>query len=316
MAAVQLHKLNGDTSWLLRLPTMSSKSPSQDARYYNLVLDPWLDATPQIDGSPLFSRQTRTEPATFASIAQLDQWLHSQSQGSEKLDAIVFSHPFTDHLHPETITDANSIAVLQRVTILTTDDSFSALRSLHVDLDRSKVVNLSSVATRQDADQDGTLPVGISIQHLPARDWALSPAWTKLHGAILVSCRTAAHPVHIVYSPHGITPTSLPDTFKQARQELEKRILIHSFDRQALPLIGVVACGFPNVLGLLPTFKPDLVLATHDEHKRAEGIVGRLISRKSFSLQHAQQLLEEQYPQQAQRCLLKQLAPGESVHID
>ncbi|CDS00295.1 hypothetical protein [Sporisorium scitamineum] len=155
MGAVELHKLNGDTSWLLRLPTWS---PGKDARYYNLVLDPWLDATPQLDGSPLFSRQTRKEPAAFASVAQLDRWLNDQSQGSGQLDAILFSHPFTDHLHPETIADDDSLAVLQRATIFTTADLLSALRSLPVKFDRSKVVNLSSVARRQDADQDGTLP--------------------------------------------------------------------------------------------------------------------------------------------------------------
>ncbi len=94
MTAVELHKLNGDTTWLLRLPRQSSSSTSVDGSYYNLVLDPWLHPTPQIDGSPIFSRQTRIEPAAFASISQLDHWLQTQSQGTEAIDAILFSHPF------------------------------------------------------------------------------------------------------------------------------------------------------------------------------------------------------------------------------
>lgn len=219
MSTVELHKLNGDTSWLLRLPTSSS---SKDTRFYNLVLDPWLDPTPQVDGSPLFSRQTRIEPAAFASIAELDSWLQ-QSQGGQ-LDAMLFSHPFTDHLHPETVAaDAVSIAVLQRVTVFTTADSLAALRSLGVALDSAKIVNLSSLAARQDVDQVGKMPAGTSITHLRARDWSLSPAWPKLHSAILVSAPTTAGRVHIVYSPHGITPHSLPEILKQYPAENEKR---------------------------------------------------------------------------------------------
>ena len=306
MTAVQLHKLNGDTSWLIRLPVSN-----QDAAFYNLVVDPWLDPTPQIDGSSLFSRQTRIEPATFASIAQLDQWLHAQSSGKDKLDAILFSHPFSDHLHPETLTDHESREILQRVTIFTTADSLSALHSLRVTLDPTNVVNLLAGAAKQDAHPTACLPTGMSIQHLAARDWAISPAWSKLHGAILISHFTAAQTVHILYSPHGITSTSLPTTLQQPPIHNEHRILIHSFDRQILPLLGPVSCGFPNILSLIPTLQPHTILATHDEHKRAQGIVGRLLKRTPFTLQHANQLVAQHHPHLAPHCLLRQLAPGE-----
>lgn len=311
MTAVELHKLNGDTSWLLRLPRHSSKTSSDEGSYYNLVLDPWLHPTPQIDGSPIFSRQTRIEPAAFTSIAQLDHWLHTQSHGKEAIDAILFSHPFSDHVHPQTVTDPDSIVVLRRATLFTTSDSLPALRSLK--LDAAIIVNLSSHAFRQDADQAGVLPEGIAIQHLRARDWAVSPAWNKLHGGILVSCSNG-QPVDILYSPHGITPVSLPPELKSDSAK-SKRVLIHSFDRQTLPLIGTVACGFPNVLDLIPAFRPDMVLATHDENKRGEGIVGRLLRREVFDLEHARQLVVEKYPEQADLCTLKQLAPGETVRI-
>lgn len=312
MVAVELHKLNGDTSWLVRLPR-----PSQDttgSTLYNLVLDPWLHSAPQVDGLPIFSRQTRIETAAFSSLAQLDAWLRLQGK-EERLDAVLLSHPFTDHLHPETLTDADSLAILQRCTVFTTRDALSALRSFKVDLDANKVVNLSSPAVRQDADQPGILPSGIQIEHLPARDWALSPAWSKLHGGIRVSCsNVSGKRVQILYSPHGITPKSLPHPLRLQESDTaedEIRVLIHSFDRQTLPLIGTVACGFPNVLDLIPAFRPTTVLATHDEHKRGEGIVGRLLSRQSFPLQDAQQLLKQKHPQLS--CTLQQLAPGKSI---
>ncbi|EST05133.1 Beta-lactamase-like protein [Kalmanozyma brasiliensis GHG001] len=315
MTAVELHKLNGDTSWLVRLPRSTRKHPdahsSSHAAFYNLLLDPWLDPTPQIDGSPLFSRQTRIEPAAFASIVQLDRWLHTQGG---QIDAILFSHPFSDHVHPQTVTDAESLAVLRRVMVFTTGDSLSALRGLKLGLDSEKVVNLSSYAFRQGTDQGEVLPEGIAIQHLKARDWAVSPAWNKLHGGILVSCSNGEQPVDILYSPHGVTPTSLPEELKEAGKG--KRVLIHSFDRQTLPLIGIVACGFPNVLELIPAWRPDVVLATHDENKKGEGIVGRMLRREVFGLELAQRLVKDRYPEQSESCTLTQLAPGESIRIE
>ncbi|SPO24596.1 uncharacterized protein UTRI_03865 [Ustilago trichophora] len=309
MAVVELHKLNGDTSWLVRLPTSPTAATGP---FYNLVLDPWLHPTSQVDGSPIFSRQTRIEPAAFPSLAQLDQWLRSQSS-EQRIDAILFSHPFTDHLHPETLTDQESLGVLQRATIFTTGDSLSALRSVRVKLDAERVVNLSSIAVKQDADQQGAhLPIGMAIDHLPAKDWALSPAWGKLHGGILISCDNNAQKVKVLYSPHGITTTSLPSDLL-FKQDSEKRVLIHSFDRQTLPLIGTVACGFPNALHLIPSFKPDVIVATHDEHKRGEGVIGRLLSRQTFPQDHAQQLVKDTHPQSS--CVLKQLSPGQHISI-
>ncbi|GAC93997.1 hypothetical protein PHSY_001566 [Pseudozyma hubeiensis SY62] len=313
MSAVGLHKLNGDTSWLFRLPTSSHPANPANSHFCNLVIDPWLDPTPQVDGSPLFSRQTRIEPSAFASLAKLDAWLHTQSSGKERIDAVLFSHPFTDHLHPETITDQESLAVLRRATIFTTNDSLAALRSIKVNLG-AKVVNLSSIAVRQDP-ATSVLPHGITIDHLPAKDWAVSPAWSKLHGGILVSCSTTI-PTQILYSPHGITPTSLPPHLT-SQDDSVKRVLIHSFDRQTLPLIGTVACGFPNILHLIPVFNPHIVLATHDEHKQGEGIVGRLLSRQVFSLETAHQMISEMHADGAMQreCVVKQLTPGESIRI-
>lgn len=311
MAAVELHKLNGDTSWLFRLP--KKQNERERSSFFNLVLDPWLDATPQIDGSPIFSRQTRVEPAAFSSLAELDQWLRSKD-GAGQVDAVLLSHPFTDHLHPETIADNDSLAVLQRATIFTTSNSLSALRSLKLSLDPFRVINLESPAVRQDVEQAGYLPSGISIQHLPAKDWSFSPAWKKLHAGILISCSNSTKMTQILYSPHGVTPVSLPAQLisPQTRDD-GVRVLVHSFDKQTLPMIGTVACGFPNVLDLIPTFQPDLVLATHDEHKRGEGIVGRLLRRQSFLLEEAEELVKRLHPQS--RCQLKQLAPGEHIGI-
>jgi len=226
---------------------------------------------------------------------------------------VLFSHPFTDHLHPETIRDEDSLAVLQRTTVFTTRDSLAALRLLKIPLDSTRVFDISSAAYKQDADQSNILPPGIAIKHWQARDWAVSPAWSKLHAGILISCSSGAKSAEILYSPHGMTPKSLPSAYMGMSSEDVKRVLIHSFDRQTLPLIGTVACGFPNVLDLIPTFRPDLVLATHDEHKRGEGVVGRLLSRLAFPIEEAKELVKQSYPEA--QCDLKLLTPGQSISI-
>lgn len=286
-ARVELHKLNGDTSWLIRLPL-----PASSTGYYNLLIDPWLDPTPQIDGSVYFSKQTRVEQASFGSIAEVDNWLRLQSGNG--IDAILLSHPFTDHLHPETIRDVASRVVLQRVLVLTTADSLSVLKLLDLHLEPAKVVNLSSIACQQDGCT--ALPAGIRIAHLLAKDWSLSPAWSALHSAIMIDLDST----HIVYSPHGITPTSLtPHLTSHTLSTAVQRVLIHSFDRQTLPLIGTVACGFPNIRELAPVYKPHLILATHDEAKKGEGIVGRLLSRTLFPPDQVREQLRRLYPDQS-----------------
>ncbi len=293
MAAVELHKLNGDTSWLIRLPL---KQQLESRSFYNIVLDPWLHPTPQVDGSPLFSRQTRIEPAAFGSLAQLDCWLRSLSS-NEALDAVLFSHPFTDHLHPETVCDKDSLAVLRAVkAIFTTNDSLSALRALGVKgIPAASIVDITSTAYRQDGGDTDVLPTGIEIEHLPARDWAASPAWHKLHSGISSRVRMPRPNANLILSTRRHAQVD-PSTHAVAIAGKMARILIHSFDRQTLPLIGTVACGFPNVLDLIPTFRPDAVLATHDEHKRAEGIVGHLIKRTTVSLDQAASRLDSNIP--------------------
>lgn len=296
-----LHKLNGDTSWLVRLALPNS------TRYYNLLIDPWLDPTPQIDGSVYFSKQTRVEQAAFGSIAEVDDWLRTQPSGNG-IDAILFSHPFTDHLHPETIRDPPSRAVLQRVLVLTTADSLAGLKLLDLHLEPAKVVNLSSRSCQQDGCT--ALPAGITVAHLLAKDWSLSPAWSSLHSGILI----AVELTQILYSPHGITPTSLsPHLTTHSQSEAVKRVLLHSFDRQTLPLIGTVACGFPNILDLAPVYKPHLVLATHDEAKKGEGIVGRLLSRKLFPLQHVREQLHQLHPNLS--IDVQSPRPGDTIRI-
>lgn len=281
---MELHKLNGDTSWLVRLPLPNS------ARHYHLLIDPWLDPTPQIDGSVYFSKQTRVEPAAFGSIAEVDDWLRALP-GGNGVDAILLSHPFTDHLHPETIRDLPSRAVLQRVLVLTTADSLAVLKLLDLHLEPTNVVNLSSRSSQQDGCT--ALPAGVTISHLLAKDWSLSPAWSALHSGIMIAVDSA----QILYSPHGITPTSLaPHLTAHSQSNAVKRVLIHSFDRQTLPLIGTVACGFPNIRDLAPVYKPHLILATHDEAKKGEGIVGRLLSRTVFPLADVRAHLGTLYP--------------------
>lgn len=158
------------------------------------------------------------------------------------------------------------------------------------------------------ADLPG-LPESIKIFYLPARESAVwnGPAWPELHGAVVIAWQVAPSPLAaspsthhepdydiILYSPHGIMPTSLPDWVLLAR----RRILLHCLDRQTLPFLlgGCVALGFAkNGLKLCEpdSFCPQVYLATHDERKKASGIVAWLLKREDCDVQDAERMLEE-----------------------
>jgi hypothetical protein len=180
------------------------------------------------------------------------------------------------------------------------------------------------------------LPESVKIFYLPARESALwnGPAWPELHGAVVIawqiipphsSSSATSEPDYdvILYSPHGINPTSLPDWTLLAR----RRVLLHCMDRQSLPFLmgGCVALGFAkNGFKLCEpaSFNPHVYLVTHDERKKASGLVAWLIKREDCSVQQAQGMLEELWRghqqvkgQEFARTQVKVLDVGEVFHV-
>ncbi|EPQ30380.1 uncharacterized protein PFL1_01906 [Pseudozyma flocculosa PF-1] len=314
-SSATLQRLNGDTSWLLSIPfpprsrnqTPDSHNDDDDdddqeerPRRYHILIDPWLAPTAQTDGLALFSRQTRVVPSCFPSIRALASHLRALDP-RHRIDAVLFSHPFTDHTHPETVLDARD--VLADVHRISTPYSVHGVRSLLALPASSKAKGSDLVLSPTGAPL--TLPdsPGVQVSYLAAKE-GLSPAWKKLHGAVHISFPCPATPPpssigatptthQILYTPHGLAPTSLPPSLHASPSSSTggQRILLHSFDRQSLPLVGVVSSGMPNIHALDHVWHPTAVLSTHDEDKRAEGLVARLIQRQRYSVQEVEDCL-------------------------
>lgn len=357
MRGPKLRRINGDSTWLIQIPL-------DQATWFNVLIDPWLDDASQVDFAPSFSEQRRIVPSLAQSVFELESLLRSEEEQrlkkeckdnsedagtptSHQIDAILVSHPFSDHAHPETLLDESLPA---RIPIYTTREAGKRLRSLLA------VRSGSGKAQRQNEEReiidievanmdeemaprwlrDGNLQGQrqgdkVHFAFLPAQESIFSlhhgVAWPSLHGAIVILYRlpdasSSADVGSILYSPHGIAPTSIPRWLsrltqgtlensevsttssegqaQRAQDETKaKHVLIQSFDRQELPwiLAGVVATGLPGAIELISpphpiskrletkpaaAYQADYVLATHDEHKEASGLVARLLRRNTL----------------------------------
>ncbi|KAK0540071.1 hypothetical protein OC842_000645 [Tilletia horrida] len=319
-------RLNGDTSWLFSLPYFEQNG---DVKHFNLVVDPWLDEATQVDFTFAFSVQKRVVPAAASSLQEVDRLIAERdaagSRTSGQIDALVISHPFTDHAHPQTLLDGSSRS---DIPLLCTPDALGSIQKLPgLPFQQRHTIPPSS------SFDSGTvtslpLPAGIRIVRLEAKERLAAvrygPAWSRLHGGLAFiwntqplsesgAAETSARKIGaIVYSPHGITRLSLPPWLLKA----EPRILFHSLHRQTLPTIlaGPVALGFPNALELCQpaSLHPTLLLGTHDEHKTAGGVVARLLRRQEWTVEE----MEGQLSAAGSKTRLRVLEAGDELDLE
>lgn len=327
------------------------------------LLDPWLDDSSQVDFAPRFSEQRRIVPSLATSVTALESLLQSENdddddddekeggpgRASRHIDAILISHPFTDHAHPETLLDESLPA---RIPIYTAPEAGKRLRGLlaHVQ-PKSQQRNIVDIEVAQMDEksapawlQDASLGANVHFVFVPARESIFSAghgvAWPSLHGAVVVLYRHPGSATRdigsIVYSPHGLAPTSVPRWLtwltqrRQSANDRAKHVLIQSFDRQELPwiLAGTVATGLPGAIeiavkafkgdGQGRSYNADYILATHDEHKEGAGVVARLLRRYFLGQRNVdgstgKSMLAGEIQKQAQALINDELQGGRPV---
>lgn len=279
------------------------------------LIDPWLDESEQVDFHAAFSGQRRTTPALASSIGELEAMLEGEGgdkdghgrERSYKIDAIILSHPFTDHMHPPTLQD-NSLS--KEVPFFVTADAHGALQTMlggKRKADARKIVPLpcadhdqppAFVAQRGSVNEDGNdhrarvneaLPSNVMLLQIAAQErfsllaGPAGIAWAKLHGAVLLLWKdVSTDTLHsLLYSPHGITAASIPTWLGSSL--IHKHAILTSLDRIVLPkwLSGTVNLGLPAALQLLlqDRYNAKHIVATHDERKEAKGLVASLLKR-------------------------------------
>ncbi|UZJ55437.1 hypothetical protein CBS101457_004757 [Exobasidium rhododendri] len=316
MSGVKLRRVNYDSSWLVTIRT----DPIYRTSTFNLLIDPWLDESEQVDYHATFSGQKRTTPALASSIHDLESLLeregkeeddvtekgeHDERLPSRRIDAIVFSHPFTDHMHPPTLNDESVTS--GRIPLFVTLDARPALETILGGKKKieSKYINIIEMTEAKhhkvpaflqsgSNTKSSSLPSNLEIlQVLPQERFSplagpAGIAWGKLHGGVIILWKESNPNINkkgptshhsILYSPHGISRLSTPFWLKSTHAHA----IMTSLDKIVLPkwLSGVVNLGLPAAIDLIKedVFQADYILATHDERKEAKGLVASLIKR-------------------------------------
>lgn len=192
-----------------------------------------------MDFARAFSAQKRTTPALVSSVAALETLLAQEAAAdasattsrqdakrrrpaSSRIDALLLSHPFTDHAHPETLLDPS---LPPHISLYVTSDAKAALPKELVptkrpspssevswtarrrasqsvyELDEADVANAPSLVSQGETKQEegSVLPSNIAIlqthphTRLPAfLGGPAALASQKLHGGVVILWREAA----------------------------------------------------------------------------------------------------------------------------
>ena len=230
---LRLTLLNGDSSWLIELDGT------------RLLLDPWLEG----DAVLLFPAFHVTHASAHA--------VRTEDLG--KVDALVISHPFADHLSPTTLRK------LPR--------DLPAFTPAVVKPFLKWLGGMRRVTTIPNATRGGE-PVAFRSVRL---SWcrAAAPLDTT-HNALIL--RGAESGATVMYCPHGILLEG--PTLAAVERVLAGRLdaLLCSFTHLDLPgyLGGVANLGAEAGAALTARLSPRFLLATHDAEKPDSGFVSRV----------------------------------------
>lgn len=162
-----LSRLNGDSSWLIECPDSNEELQQNHPHEYaeagrnkssalnktrrkskepcRIILDPWLEPSPGIDGCACFSTTFPTSPAVDIndlllnfppSIADEDDNTMTTARRTS-INAIVISLPFSDHCHEDTLD-----VFPNTIPIIAANGSFARLKA-HYGKSRT-IINLPS----------------------------------------------------------------------------------------------------------------------------------------------------------------------------
>ncbi|MBY0427288.1 MAG: MBL fold metallo-hydrolase [Cytophagales bacterium] len=190
----------------------------------------------QVDGFSWFSEQWHVQPSV--PINDLGEF-----------DGILISHPFTDHCHKETL-----LSLPPSKPVWATPGAAKKIRSW-------KHFHLVYTLSNLHKTSSGTL----EFQYISTESW-IDP----VHHAILLKDHEKGET--LFYAPHGFKTKD--ETAKFAPVD----VLITTTIQYNLPfwLGGTINLGKQNALDLIQTLHPKHVIYTHNEKKRAKGLISKL----------------------------------------
>lgn len=261
-SAPRLRHLNSDSSWLVHIPLAGSSG----ADCFTLLLDPWFTG-PQTDYSRLLSTQWHSEPSSVQHVAEI----------KERIDAVLVSHEYTDHMHRATL-----LQVAPEVPVYAPKKAAAIIRSWRHFTNVHDVPLLAPAQSWHAARLPG-LPAYIAIARLCSTSWDLIP---HFHSAICIAYSIEGEEASaIVYTPHGTPAAAM--TQLRGNGISEVRALLHGLHEYWNPWIlgGKLNLGAINGLRSMRACNAKYWIGTHDERKKASGIVHRVLGTRAWTLE-------------------------------
>lgn len=294
-----LTHLNADTSWLLQFPF--SKPSDVGRKKFNVLVDPWFVGS-QVDFAPWISEQYHLIPSTVRSIDELEQRLKAEESDSSVptgehpaaravteehksfIDAVVISHEFTDHCNKHTLLEVNPL-----VPIYATSAAAGLIRSWK----HFARVHDIPVLTRENRHRW----TGCAVQIAP---WLSASRLTSsrdvgyLHSGVLITYPISnpqehGHQEGILYTPHGIVAGDVR-WLSDLKPPVNLLALIHGLHEVSATFLLKINLGAANGAQLGNFLRARYWIVTHDEVKDGRGLIGKVLRRKEWRAEEAQQM--------------------------
>ncbi|KAG8533837.1 uncharacterized protein KY384_001578 [Bacidia gigantensis] len=318
----RLLHLNADTTWLIQLPYPVGVPNKSHRAHFNILIDPWLRGR-QSDVASWFSSQWHAIDSSVQTIAELNRLLR-QNEASLKnidiecqeranhVDVVVVSHEFTDHCHKATLLE------LDRSTpVFATSKAAVLIRSWKHFKHVYEPPPFSKKMSDWRASSLHSLPHWLSISRIVNESDAL-----YYHSAILVSFELGTRKVDspqescgraegMIYTPHGIHAQEL-SCLRDADPPLNILGLMHGLHDVRLSK-RQLNLGGHNGLQAQRICQAKYWVSTHDEVKKARGLIAPILSRKVLTLKEV--LDEEKRKQGGGSLANSNLADFEDVEV-
>lgn len=295
-----LTHLNADTSWLLSLPYPATHPAER--KFFHVLIDPWLKG-PQSDLASWFSRQWHAIDSSVQTVAELNSCLEnleniavrckdptstgpgtvttrcaSQASSLHFIDIVVISHEFTDHCNRATLQE-----ITQDTPIFATEAAARLISSWKYFRHVHSVASLSSRNYDWRKTSSGAIPQWLGISRIITKRDRL-----HLHSGILVTFKLRSNLIDescegIIYTPHGIHADSL-QSLSLASPRIHILALLHGLHDIKLS-VKQLNLGAHNALRAQRICEAKYWLSTHDEVKRAGGLVHYFLKRKIWTFE-------------------------------
>ncbi len=298
-----LSHLNADTTWLLQLPYPAHALRPPGRSHFNVLLDPWFRG-PQSDLARWFSSQWHVIESSVQTINELNECLrdceqiaqnehdrasrHASHVGASKsyIDAVVVSHEFTDHCNQHTLLELDPAT-----PIFATKEAAILIRSWRY----FKLVLDTPPFSADRSDWRDTsldpLPTWLGISRIANDSDSL-----YYHSAIMVSfnlnskskkrsSEVSPAAEAVVYTPHGIHAEDLR-CLPAANPPLRTTALLHGLHDIRISA-KQLNLGAHNGLKAQRICDAKYWVSTHDEVKKATGLITPFLRRHVLTLKEA-----------------------------